>query len=421
VAGAQYDIYLGTNAVAVSNATTKSPEYQGRSSTPGWSPPALRTNTSYFWRVDQVLPPANLTTGAVWRFSTAVDALHGGLNLHYTLDAADTIPPVTCDYAGPPFSDGLLSGSPTQVVGQVKEALNFSSAASQYAQAPALNLNAATATFAAWIRRSGNQNNYTGLLYCRGGSTLSGFNFTTGNQLGYTWNNDPNTVYFNSALVPPDGQWAWTALVVETNRAVLYLGTTNGVLQSATNFCTHVMQAFDAPLYVGSDPYGGRYFNGALDEVHVWNRALSGVEVGQVFSNGLTGISLDSALVLPNRSFTWCGTSSSGSWTTPANWTGTTIAGGAGNLADFSTLDLVGDWNYPASINLGGPGFDGQRLRQYTQRHAQLGRPAPDYAARFKRQHEQPIATNVADPNGLFLFHDAMTNAPQRFYRIEGL
>jgi hypothetical protein len=72
---ASHHVYLGTDADAVRNATTSSPEYMG-SKTKGsesHNPGKLEWDTNYFWRVDAVYTadPGNPVQGLVWAFKTA--------------------------------------------------------------------------------------------------------------------------------------------------------------------------------------------------------------------------------------------------------------------------------------------------------------------------------------------------------------
>ena len=68
-------VYFGTDADAVKNATTASPEYKG-SRTPGsdsYDPGKLTWHTTYYWRTDAVYntDPDNPVKGLVWSFTTA--------------------------------------------------------------------------------------------------------------------------------------------------------------------------------------------------------------------------------------------------------------------------------------------------------------------------------------------------------------
>ena len=79
---------------------------------------------------------------------------------------------------------------------------------------PALNLNTNAVTITGWIKRSGTQTSWSGIVFCRSGTTVSGLHFGTANELRYTWNNSGGTYNWNSGLVPPDGVWTFVALAV---------------------------------------------------------------------------------------------------------------------------------------------------------------------------------------------------------------
>ncbi len=70
-----FQVYLGTNLTAVSNATTNSPEYLGVYTTNS-AAPALAVSTAYYWRVDEVTTNGVVVPGAVWRFTTKATVDH---------------------------------------------------------------------------------------------------------------------------------------------------------------------------------------------------------------------------------------------------------------------------------------------------------------------------------------------------------
>ena len=65
-----HNLYFGTSSNAVAVATTNSPEFQGQVNTTNSSLPLLQTNTTCFWRVDEV-NGTNTGTGRVWQFVTS--------------------------------------------------------------------------------------------------------------------------------------------------------------------------------------------------------------------------------------------------------------------------------------------------------------------------------------------------------------
>jgi hypothetical protein len=77
VAGAvaeSHEVYFGTDADAVANATTASPEYKGQKALGEESldPGKLIFNTTYYWRIDEAnsLSPDSPWEGNVWNFTT---------------------------------------------------------------------------------------------------------------------------------------------------------------------------------------------------------------------------------------------------------------------------------------------------------------------------------------------------------------
>jgi len=52
-----------------------------------------------------------------------------------------------------------------------------------------------------------------------------------------------------------------------------------------------ILNSTNRPLGMGSNPIdGGQYFNGALDELKIYNRALTADEVANLYANGTTGV-----------------------------------------------------------------------------------------------------------------------------------
>jgi hypothetical protein len=260
----QYNVYLGTNAANVAVATTNAAEFQGKVSAVGFTPAALlATNATYYWRVDE-LYGSNTVAGPVWAFNTAVDSIHGGLKLYLSLDSRDTVGTNTYDRSGAPFHDGGLYNAPAPTSGQVYECLNFNGS-STFVQTPALNMGTSNATFLAWVKLSTNQNAYAGVIMCHGGTTWSGMMFSSGNRLGYQWNDASATWNYNSGPILPTNQWVLAAVSVGSSRTIFYVGQTNGVMTITTNNYTPVFQAFDSGINVGFDSSSwGRWFNGAV-------------------------------------------------------------------------------------------------------------------------------------------------------------
>jgi len=72
---ASHEVYFGTDAEAVANATTASPEYKGPKALgeENYDPGKLLLGTTYYWRIDEVnsINPDSPWAGKVWSFTTS--------------------------------------------------------------------------------------------------------------------------------------------------------------------------------------------------------------------------------------------------------------------------------------------------------------------------------------------------------------
>ncbi len=273
-----HDVYFGTDHAAVKSATTGSPEYQGNQLGQFFFPGFPVPGTEYFWRIDQVVG-GNTIGGRVWQFHPAT--FH-----HWRLD--ETSGSTAEDSGG--GMDGSYQGADlghpaaTSLLGT---AARFNGSTDSVS-IPALNLDRNTVTMTAWVRRDGPQS-FTGIVFSRDGSTTAGLNVGDNQRLGYHWNDDGATWSFNSGLVLPSLAWVFVALVVEPSQATLYVG--DATLQSSVNQVPHAAEEFDGVLHIGRDASGGRFFRGWIDDVRIFDEALSSSEIQNIFDDARCGSS----------------------------------------------------------------------------------------------------------------------------------
>ena len=166
-----------------------------------------------------------------------------------------------------------------------------------------------SATFIAWINpadivqpemagivMTGTTNgSFAGIRHYYLVNTATGFS-----DLGYGWNEiSGSSSFWDSGLAAPSNQWSFVALVVTPREATMYLFNTNGVSSAfndgtVTNqfgpFTNQVM-GFETHGFIGTNPdgtSGSRNFNGMIDEVAVFNRAMGSNEL-QVLYNAALG------------------------------------------------------------------------------------------------------------------------------------
>jgi hypothetical protein len=170
---------------------------------------------------------------------------------------------------------------------------------------PPLNLNTNTATIVAWIYPNSSQGAYVTLFCSRAAGTLAGINYySDGSTLGYTWNSDH--FGFNSGLTVPVGQWSMVALVVTPASGKLYLGT-GGQLSSSVDATSHDPEGFQGVGSIGRDNANdaSRVFDGVIDEVAVFNHALTDNDVNSLYAIGANSAYLVWSVSPSGLTLTW--------------------------------------------------------------------------------------------------------------------
>jgi len=174
-------------------------------------------------------------------------------------------------------------------------ALLFDGNTSDVSCAP-LNATFTSATIIAFIQPKGLlPTDFSGIVYVRGGGApAAGLNLRpTSGTLGYNWNDNATMYNWDSALTPVTDAWNLVALVVEPEQATMYLDSGSG-LQSAVNPTAHGIQSFLAATHIGTDPSGNRIFGGLIDEVAIFDHALTGTEIEAIrnaaFQNKFTAV-----------------------------------------------------------------------------------------------------------------------------------
>ena len=150
-----------------------------------------------------------------------------------------------------------------------------------------------------WIKKT---NNNVGVAIMSGNTTSSNFIWlvqsdatkaifgTNKQQSAWFWTNATTNFVLN--------QWEHYVGVYSGNTMTFYR---NGVLQgTTTNTHTNVAQAV-LPFWIGRG-VSGDYFTGSLDDIGIWNRALTPNEVAILFQSplGSNDFSASKAFVFPN-------------------------------------------------------------------------------------------------------------------------
>ena len=147
---------------------------------------------------------------------------------------------------------------------------------------PALNLNTNTVTITGLIKLNGTQGFYPDIFDWGNGNGVE-LGFGDGdNHLCSVWNG--NFLYSNLAV--PVNQWVFVAMVITPTATTIYMGTTP-TLVSWTHADNNTPAAFDTGPYIGRGPPGYDYFNGWMDDVAIYGKALTGSELAQLAAAAL--------------------------------------------------------------------------------------------------------------------------------------
>ena len=149
-------------------------------------------------------------------------------------------------------------------------------------------------TVTAWV--NGVQTgDWSGIVMARDGVQPIGIGYRGGTgQLTYTWeNNNPSSYNFVSGLQIPEDEWAMLALVVTPDEATLYVGS-GGSLDSAVNDIPHSPQDNFTEWRLGEDNCCStdRNFEGVMDDVSIWDEALSEEQLLSLYNGSQTPLTL---------------------------------------------------------------------------------------------------------------------------------
>jgi hypothetical protein len=216
----------------------------------------------------------NKTTSSEVTVTVNNPPVSSGLVLAYGFE--ETAGTVASD-ASPAKNEGTVNGATRTASGRFGRALSFDGINDRVDVPDAASLDLTNAmTLEAWVRPSSNSGWQTALLKERG---TTGHVYALYASNGATPITESYLTSYNGATAPSP-----LALNTWTHLASTYDGTTlrlyvNGT-QVATKAFSGAMAATASPLRIGGNAVWGEYFSGLIDEVRVYNRALSATEIG---------------------------------------------------------------------------------------------------------------------------------------------
>ncbi|MHC4727938.1 MAG: LamG domain-containing protein [Planctomycetota bacterium] len=233
--------------------------------------PELNRGTTYYWRLDEVQPDGSVVTGDLWSFNT------GSLIAWWKLDEGSGNTAVDSSDNN---RNGTLVGDTSWVDGITGGALAFDGEGDyvDMGKDPAFDIKNQI-TVSAWIKVSGFDKDWQTII-AKGDRSW---------RLQRNWNE--NTLEFAcSGLVVPGSDWGpvygntdvndghWHHIVGVYDQQNIYLYVDGNLDASAT--ASGTIRINEEPVYIGENSQmPNRFFNGLIDDVRIYNYALSAEEI----------------------------------------------------------------------------------------------------------------------------------------------
>ncbi len=245
--------------------------------------PKLEQNNTYYWRVDEVMADGSVTSGNVWSFTTS-GKLVGWWKLDET-EGRDVV-----DSSGNNNFGKILEGSPKWQPsgGKIGGALLFDGKGDFINIANESNFDFTNQmTVAAWVKVN-SVNNWWQAIVTKGDSAWRFHHYEQSGRVAFhaTGLTTPNMQQHGGPAGDSqvtDGQWHHVAAVYGGGKGYIYVdGQLDDEIDMAGTIGTN-----NEPVMIGENSQQrGRYFNGMIDEVRVYDYALSAGEVSELAKGG---------------------------------------------------------------------------------------------------------------------------------------
>jgi hypothetical protein len=207
------------------------------------------------------------------------DSLEKGMVGYWKLDDASGTS--ATDSSGN-ANTGTLTGSPTWISGKVGGGLSLNGTSQYVSVNDETKLNPSVVSVSAWAYRLTDVSTWPVIVHKEVYSTSKGYvlgPLGNGEPVGFRINGD--NVYVPKESSSSYNQWVHYVGIFDGNKMYLYK---NGVLQETVDPAFTSISSSTQNLGIGLDLSGSStYWNGSVDEVRIYNRALSADEVAKLY------------------------------------------------------------------------------------------------------------------------------------------
>jgi len=261
-------VYFGDDLETVTNAADGEGQVAAT-----FTPGTLELGKTYYWRVDELDPPATVVKGDVWSFTTlpVISITDPDLIGWWTFDEGGGN--VAIDWSGH-GNNGTVVGDPEWVDGIMKGALDL---ASDYVAIDGVvdDITSTNITLSLWINST--QTNQGDLIAANDSGSGHPLEFYI--ESGRPGRYDGGDTTYTNAPVVADGRWHMLTYVREVNTGRIYV---DGVLV-ATDPATFELSAI-ARWSIGQEWDSGPsdFYRGMVDDVRFYNKSLTADQIAAV-------------------------------------------------------------------------------------------------------------------------------------------
>lgn len=247
----------------------------------------LAFNKPYYWKVVGKNSSAATAESPVWSFTTGSKPAipTDGLVAYWPFNGNAK------DESGN-GNDGIVNGATLAAdrFGGTKSSFNFDGSSSRISIPNSSNFQFSTSlSVVAWIRFTAYPSAHASILshWYDGTDPDRGFNLEVSSTGSVAFNTSPTTSAATPAMTLNDGKWHLFIGSLDGLHQRVYI---DGVCRSTTPFSGSISNQ-NVPLTIGYDAdigteMAGYFFNGAIDDIRIYNRELSTDEIQALYHEG---------------------------------------------------------------------------------------------------------------------------------------
>jgi chitodextrinase len=235
----------------------------------------LSASTTYRYQVRAVDAAGNLGAYSAIAEATTGTAPPAPSGLAGAWAFGEGVGTTTADASGN-GNTGTITAATWSTMGRAGNALSFNGSNSVVRVPSSASLNLTTGmTLSAWIRPAVSQSGWRTILQRQPEAYFINASFDSPGRPAGGGTIGGGVAYLGGPTVNPVNAWTYVALTYDGGTLRLYVNGT----QAASRAAGGAVQTTTNPLWIGGNQPYGEYFSGLIDEVRVYNRALSQTEV----------------------------------------------------------------------------------------------------------------------------------------------